>query len=241
MIALASCTSPKKESVSNDKPPLLLTKVKWTTVYKNEATKDSNFFSYDNHNRLKTLSMYGIHVDSLVYNQSGQVISFRKSDISGTTKSTVSYLSDKIIINSKVAINKTNQSQREYTLTTNFQKDKTGRIELEKESCFEYDNDGDIYEKQSCMTEKSNPKDTVYANAYNLVGNVVFWQVLMGNACQYGNQKRITFNSLITYSIEPFNTSNYSIPVNKKYPKKEVVDFGEGKTTVEYEYKKGVQ
>lgn len=241
MIALASCTSPKKESVSNEKPPLLLTKEKWTTVYKNEATKDSNFFSYDNHNRLKTLSMYGIHVDSLVYNQSGQVISFRKSDISGTTKSTVSYLSDKIIIKSKVAINKTNQSQRKYTLTTNFQKDKTGRIELEKESCFEYDNDGDIYEKQSCMTEKSNPKDTVYANAYNLVGNVVFWQVLMGNASQYGNQKRITFNSLITYSIEPFNTSNYSIPVNKKYPKKEVVDFGEGKTTVEYEYKKGVQ
>ncbi|WP_286971493.1 hypothetical protein [Flavobacterium sp. UBA4854] len=240
IIVFASCTSPKKESKNNEKPSLLLIKVKWTTTYKNEVIHDSNFFSYDNHNRLKTLSMYGIKVDSLVYDQSGQIISFRKTDVSGTTKSKVSYLFNGITVNSQIAINKTYQSPREYTLTANFKKDKMGRIELEKESCWEYDRDGDIYEKESCLTQRSQPKDTVYANVYSLVGNAVFWQVLMGNAYQYGNKKRLTFNSQTTYSIEPFDVSNYSTPLNKKYPKKEVVDFGEGKTTVEYEYKKGV-
>jgi len=234
---------PLKRNLNNEKPPLLLSKVKWTTVYKNEVyrkvTKDSNVFSYDDHNRLKTLSMYGIKVDSLVYDQSGQVISFRKSDVSGITKSTVIYQLDRITINSKIEISKTFQSPREYDLTTSLQKDKTGRIELEKESCFEYDKDGDIYEKESCMTQKSPPKDTVYANVYNLIGNAIFWSVVMDHGYRYGNQKRITFNSLTTHSIEPFDVSNYSAPLNKKYPKKEVVDFGDGKTTIEYEYKKG--
>lgn len=220
----------------------MLSKVKRTIVYKNEVTKDSNFFSYDDHNRLKKLHIDATEVDSLVYDQSGRVISFRESGIYGITKSTVSYLSNRIII-SKIGIEKNNQSQRKYTLTINLQKDKIGRIELEKESCFEYDKDGDIYEKESCMTERRTPKDTVYANVYNLVGNVIFWQVVTGHGYQYGNQKRITFNSIKTHSIEPFDVSDYSTPVNKKYPKKETVDlyYGEGKAIIEYEYKKGVQ
>ncbi len=238
IIIFTSCNSPKKESNSIDKPLLFLSKVKWTIVYKNEVMKDSNFFSYDAHNRLKALSMYGINVDSLVYDQSGKVISFRKSDVNGITKSSVSYLLDKIVINSRITTTKPNQSSREYTLTANFKKDKSGRIELEKESCFEYDNEGDVYEKESCLTQRSKPKDTIYANPYNLVGNSVFWEIITSSP-QYGNRKKITINSYKILSTTPFNTSAYSIPVNKKYPKKEIVDFGDGKMTVEYEYKKG--
>lgn len=240
ILAVVSCISSKKE-YKNEKSRLLLRKVKWTTVYKNEVTKDSNSFSYDDHNRLKTLSMYGIKVDSLVYDQSGQVISFRKLDVSGITKSTVIYQLDRITINSKIETSKTFQSPKQNNLITTLYKDKTGRIELEKGSCYEYDKDGDIYEKESCMTQKSKPKDTVYANVYNLIGDAIFWQIITGNGYQYGNKKRITFNSLTTHSIEPFDVSGYSTPLNKKYPKKEVVDFGEGITTVEYEYKKGIQ
>ncbi|GAA6766385.1 hypothetical protein AAFH68_23270 [Flavobacterium sp. CGRL1] len=239
ILAVVSCISSKKESKNNEKPPLLLRKVKWTTVYKNEVTKDSNFFSYDDHNRLKTLSMFGIKVDSLVYDLSGQVISFRKLDVSGITKSTVIYQLDRITIKSKIETSKSFQSPGEYNFTTTLYKDKTGRIELEKESCYEYDKDGDIYEKESCLTQKSKPKDTVYANVYNLIGDAIFLQIITGSGYQYGNKKRITFNSLTTHSIEPFDVSGYSTPLNKKYPKKEVVDSGEGITTVEYEYKKG--
>ena len=241
ILAVVSCISSKKESKNNEKPRLLLSKVKWTTVYKNDVIKDSNFFSYDDHNRLKTLSMYGIKVDSLVYDQLGRVISFRKLNEYGITKSTVIYQLDKITVNSKIEISKTFQSPTEFNPTITYYKDKTGKIELEKGSCFEYDKDGDIYEKDSCLTQKSKPKDTVYANAYNLIGNAIFLQIITGNSYQYGNKKRITFNSLTTHSIEPFDVSNYSTPLNKKYPKKEVVDYGEGVTTIEYEYKKGVQ
>lgn len=116
ILAVVSCISSKKE-YKNENPRLLLRKVKWTTVYKNEVTKDSNSFSYDDHNRLKTLSMYGIKVDSLVYDQSGQVISFRKLDVSGITKSTVIYQLDRITINSKIETSKNFNLQNKIILS----------------------------------------------------------------------------------------------------------------------------